>query len=978
MYDRSGESRSAPSRPEDRPGLDPAAPARLAISRVRAALTSFTPGVPFDAARYRASLASAALPQAEGERLLCLGWLDWLGGEPTAASHFAAAAEDARLTNRPELLAESSYWRARVGLLSGEADAVAAYEAVLRTPGMPPRATAWFVDLLWRSGRLERAEQILKTVGSNRRLAACDEVPLLEARSLLRRSDWVSAERVLNEARPAGAVARAERWLLLAWIAASQNRHLEAETRLEQAGQCLCPVQALGEWRRALARRTGAATDDGPAAVSIVLADFLRGQELRASGRHDEAASAYRAALDGPAGPFARYALARLGQYSFAELLAARPGLFLALRCRVRSVLRRFCRRQASPAECLDALVLAAKVGCGGRESDHFRTLATALQGRELTATALRELAATPAADPVARRNYLRAAAELAVRRLPPGEACVLLEEWVGLADADLRAGLERQVLRTRLLSAESHSPALLNSILDASGPAASFPHAAALWSVARRIAAGEGGAESLPSSSLPARWRPLTRALRLYEAARGGDAKAVAALLGEADTWRSFGDRPPRFAVAAVEYAVANRPTDPAWGQALPRWLGLWQGAVSETLAARNAPSSRSAPPPGMPPGPWYLHRAASALSRDDYVEALACVRRVAEADLPDAASAALPELERYARAQTLATVLRPDGLAPTSAALLVDAVDLLSGSPEGIRLLDAAAKGDREAVDSAAAVLSRLPDLAPRLARHFALLTRRSAEFLDAQDRPAEAAAEFRCSWGWWLRFLASVPPDGPSATQAASLVEALLGGHRRRVNGLLARGAVDGARLHWDLVGELPARAAGLDPALGKDFADRVARFRDELATDFLIATRESMRFGPAPEGFRADYEGGLTGLRRILSLDRENPRLLTALVETCGDWFFDLYNAGTGVTLAEQVERFTPFALQLTRLVEGRPGDLAARAALAGFTKFRGFVAADPQRKAELYREALRFNPAEENVRELLARLEGTGR
>ena len=83
-----------------------------------------------------------------------------------------------------------------------------------------------------------------------------------------------------------------------------------------------------------------------------------------------------------------------------------------------------------------------------------------------------------------------------------------------------------------------------------------------------------------------------------------------------------------------------------------------------------------------------------------------------------------------------------------------------------------------------------------------------------------------------------------------------------------------------------------------------------------------------------------------------------------------------NAGARTALAEQVERFTPFALQLARQVEGRPGDLAARAALAGFTKFRGFVAADPARRADLYREALRFNPADDNVRELLAQLEGT--
>lgn len=975
MYDRSGESRSAPSRPDDLPGLDPAAPTRVALARVRAALTSFAPGMPFDAARYRASLASATLPASEGERLFCLGWLCWLGGEPsTAATHLAAAAAEARTAGNVELLAEVSYWRARVGLLAGQADALSAYEAVLRTPGLPPRATAWFVDLLWRGGRMERAEQILKTVRGNRRLAACDEVPLLEARSLLRHGDWVSGERVLTEAVPAGAVAQAERWLLLAWIAASQNRHLEAEALLDRAGQCLCPAATLGEWRQALARRAGTARADPVAAAPNVIADFLRGQDLRRSGRQEEAAATYHAALDGPAAPFARYALARMGQGQFAELLASRPGLFLALRCRAQSVLRRFCRRQASPVECLDALALAATAGFAGHAAEHFRTLATALRQREPTAETVKELAATPTTDLVARRNYLRAAAEVAAHRLPPGKASVLLAEWVGLADGDLRQALERQLLRLRLLAEKEHLLPLLDSVLATPNGVESFPTAAALWSSARRLAEGEAGCDSPPA--LSARWRPLARALQLYDAARSGETTRVAALLDDAETWQAFGARPPRFVVAAVEYAIAVRPSDPVWVHTLPHWLALWQGPVSEALAARTAPGSQAGPPPGMPAAAWYLHRAASALSREDYAEALACVRRVPDADRPDSVTAALPELERYARAQALATAFCREGLAPTPAAQLVDAVDLLSASAEGVRLLEAAATGDRGALQSAADRLLELPALPPRLAHHFALLARRSAEFLDAEGPVAAAVGDYRRSWGWWLRFLAAGPPDGPTAEQSAYLADALLGGHRRRVNGLLARGEVDGARLHWELVGELPARATRLAATLGEDFAARVARFRDELATDFLLATREAMRHGRAPEGFRADYDGCLTGLRRILSLDRDNPRLLTALVETCGDWFFDLYNAGAGATLAEQVERFTPFALQLARLVEGRPGDLAARAALAGFTKFRGFIAVDPARKAELYREALRFNPAEENARELLARLKGS--
>jgi hypothetical protein len=130
---------------------------------------------------------------------------------------------------------------------------------------------------------------------------------------------------------------------------------------------------------------------------------------------------------------------------------------------------------------------------------------------------------------------------------------------------------------------------------------------------------------------------------------------------------------------------------------------------------------------------------------------------------------------------------------------------------------------------------------------------------------------------------------------------------------------------------------------------------------------------MRYGAIPEGWRADYDKGLGHLRRLLSLDRDNVRLLTALVEVCDEWFLDLYNAGDAPRLREQVDRYTPFALQLARLVGERSGELAARVALADFYKFRGFLAGEPGAKAALYREGLGFNPANENLRDLLAQL-----
>jgi hypothetical protein len=222
--------------------------------------------------------------------------------------------------------------------------------------------------------------------------------------------------------------------------------------------------------------------------------------------------------------------------------------------------------------------------------------------------------------------------------------------------------------------------------------------------------------------------------------------------------------------------------------------------------------------------------------------------------------------------------------------------------------------------------------------------------------------------------VRFLAAPPDAGgpPSDEVRAALLDELLTPHRHQISHLLAREAMEPARRLWALVQQLP----GLTPEgpLRDDLAARTARFRDELVTEYLLATREAMRYGAIPEGWRADYEKGLAGLRRLLSLDRDNVRLLTALVEECTEWFFDLYQLGDAPALREQTERFTPFALQLARLAEGRPGDLAARAALADFYKFRGFVCRDRDQKAALYREALRFNPANDNVRNLLAELE----
>jgi hypothetical protein len=1035
MYHRAADLRAAPPVLDRPAGAGPEAAARLAVSRARQAMTGRAAGPPPDPARLRRLIASSP-PETgrEAECALAVGWLHWLEGCPAAAEPaLAEAAGRARLPAGAPLLAEAAYWLGRACVLLGRPEAAAEYEVVLRGLKGDPQAIAWFVDLLWRSGKVDRAEQVWRSVRGNKRVMACDEGPLLEARALLRRGEAAPAERLLTEAAPQAGAVRVERQLLLAWALTALRHYDKARAAFGQAEGGAYPAAALAAWRALLEkrRRGEPAGPDDAGRAPPALADLLRGCQAVIDGRADDAAAAFRLALAQPAAqPFARYTLARLGHDDPAAVLAQQPGLFLAVRCRAWAALDRFRQRQATPAELLDALQQAASAGWRSPAAEHFRRLAQALQQKQPTADEVRGLAAEPTADPAARRNLFRAALELAARRLPPAAAAAVLREWAGrewpAEDAELGRLVGRQLLRLSLsdglpphrqpLSPEGRgeeeaafdavarllpgdpAAALAREWIVSGSPLAvddgeaALP-AARLWRAARTLAAGgaltddwrdrvRGAPEAARGQRGYGRLRAAAQALLLVEAAGRGDAAAFAALLEDVDCWRGFRPAPPRFAVAAVAAAVAAQPGHAAWRRALPRWLSVWGadalGPAGATLAAQGglAPAGDAADAPaGAPAAPWFLHQAARALGRDDAPAALAYVRRALAADpelasVPDAAVAcdALPELERRAHAQALANAARPDDAAPAApAALLADAVDLLAARPDGPSLLEAAGRGDRAAVRNGLAALADQPDLPPRLAHHLALLEMRSALSLEEGGRAGDAEPHWQCAWGFWLRLLAA---DEPARD---AVLDHLLAGRRRRVADLLARDAVDEARRCWALVQDLPAAAGRLDEAFGRGLADRVARFRDDLATEYLLATREAMRYGAVPEGFHADYDKGLAGLRRLLSLDRDNPRLLTALVEVCGEFFLDLYNAGDPRRLAEQVERYTPFATQLARLAEGRPGDLAARAALADFYKFRGFVSPDRGRKAELYREALRFDPGNDNVRQLLADL-----
>ena len=455
----------------DRPNLlGPQAAASTALARLRKLFTAYRPGMYFDVAQLRSVLAAPlADPAEETERLFALGWLNWLSGDLSAAEvslHEAVGRADQ--SKAIDLLAAAAYWRARVRLLLKRTDAVAEYEGVMRKLSGSPQGTAWFVDLLWRAGRVDRAEQVWKSVRTNKRVSGCAEGPFLDVRAMLRRGEIPPAEKLLNDTTPTNAILYVEKLLVLAWIRATQKQYDAALKILDDVARLPYPAGALAEWRGLIGLRRD--NTGFTAHVPVVLADLMRGHHARRDGHTDEALAAYRAvASSAAAQPFARYALATLGQDDPAALLASQPGLFLAVRCRALTALQKFRRRESSAAELLDALQHAAHAGyqrtrLSSISANSPRCCKTS--SRRAT-TCSPSLTLIPPPKRPLRRNFFRASAlEQAVRRLPPAEALTLLREWSRLdwlADAEsLRTIVARQMNRLILLTHrdESNPPA--------------------------------------------------------------------------------------------------------------------------------------------------------------------------------------------------------------------------------------------------------------------------------------------------------------------------------------------------------------------------------------------------------------------------------------------------------------------------------------------------------------------------------------
>src|SRR5579863_1651839 len=157
MYQRQDNARAGRGGPDGLSSVSPEIRSRHAAARVRQALADAPAGFSLDGAQlHRALAVELTDPCQAGERCFALGWLHWLAGELLPAEPLLRRATELLPAASPEL-ARAAFWLARVRILTHQPDPVSDFERLLRSLSGSPQATCWFVDLLWRSGRADRA-----------------------------------------------------------------------------------------------------------------------------------------------------------------------------------------------------------------------------------------------------------------------------------------------------------------------------------------------------------------------------------------------------------------------------------------------------------------------------------------------------------------------------------------------------------------------------------------------------------------------------------------------------------------------------------------------------------------------------------------------------------------------------------------------------------------------------------------------------
>lgn len=131
-----------------------------------------------------------------------------------------------------------------------------------------------------------------------------------------------------------------------------------------------------------------------------------------------------------------------------------------------------------------------------------------------------------------------------------------------------------------------------------------------------------------------------------------------------------------------------------------------------------------------------------------------------------------------------------------------------------------------------------------------------------------------------------------------------------------------------------------------------------------------TEDAEAIKSLPKGIRKNYEGGIRYLEPFIKLNIPEVRVLRTSLEWYNDWCYDLY-------VTREIERIKALMLS-ARLVADQLAPLCIKGrgyppenqALSQHFLLRGFATDEPEHATKEYKEALEWNPGNDNAEQLL--------
>ncbi|WP_193241832.1 hypothetical protein [Streptomyces phaeolivaceus] len=233
----------------------------------------------------------------------------------------------------------------------------------------------------------------------------------------------------------------------------------------------------------------------------------------------------------------------------------------------------------------------------------------------------------------------------------------------------------------------------------------------------------------------------------------------------------------------------------------------------------------------------------------------------------------------------------------------------------------------------------------------------------------------------------------PAGPGAETRlrTTVCRELFALHRRLGAEALQAGERDTARLHLRVLTAVRTGESEVHGLLGEfgigwsvpvdgrrwaEISALAGTVTDEWCAEAVLTAEKALRDPAAiaglAEGIDQDYESAIDALRPLTGLGVPLPRLL----QTALDWHNALQNCLYQMKRTEElctvIGRARVFADQLAPFCAPGKGHLPGNRSLCVHFKYRGlFVATDSASASRMYRQALRWDPGDDNAAELLA-------